>query len=182
MIIDRIEVIETPDDIPDRIHMAVSDGIELNSIPRTVVSGEHNEWNISYYNEYAITFYSSSIRHEISANLIGNRTGADLLPAYRNYPYYQYYQERFYDPYLKDLEEDYLAQVPWEGAFNTGGGYGMPVYPVTILAPDNPDYGLDLFMPVSHINDALSITCNWQLQVAEIPAYCGEIIFELVYK
>lgn len=176
--IEHITVVEPVGEdrpVPARIHMMVTDGINLIKEPQTVTL---NDWNIQFYDDEVISSYSSVHRYEQDSGLLGNRVGDDLIGAYMDTPVVEWLLNR---GDLVGSHSESGEMVGWEGRFNSCNVLSQPFYPVTVFTPKTDVVSRELFMPVLYLNEVLEC-CElpWGLTLATIPAYCGDIVFELV--
>ncbi|ANA87325.1 hypothetical protein PBI_KAMPE_91 [Gordonia phage Kampe] len=170
--IDQITIVH-PENAPSRIHMMVIDGIDLIKEPKPIELGD---WFIQFYSENAISFYSPTQVYEVDSGLLGSRTGADLIGPYMNTPAAEWMDAANCPSRPHEIGE--FEQ--YEGAFNSSNIYSQPVYPVTVFTPATGPISRDLFMPVLYLNEViLCYGLDYHLTPAVIPAYCGDIVFEL---
>lgn len=175
MTIDQLTIVKPIGEdrpVPARIHMMVTDGIDLVKEPKPISIGS---WYIQYYNENAISFYSKTEQYEVDEGLLGSRCGHDLIGPYMGTPAAEWMDAAN----CPNLPQPTYEMVPYEGRFNSDCVYGQPVYPVTVFTPATGAISRDLFMPVLYLNELLGMVCDYHLTPAVIPAYCGDIVFEL---
>lgn len=163
-------------DIPKRIHMMISEGINLSADP---VCREQGDWTISYFNTNVVTFDSDVYRCMVDPYLIGRRDNEDITALYlqdTSTPFYEAYAE-YWGVTESDNEEELVL---WEGAFNSCNLLGQPYYPVTVFTPDQQAISRELFMPVIYLNQLLDqMDTGYVLESCTNAALNGEIVFEL---
>lgn len=173
MIIDAVTV--RTDVSPWRVHMMVSEGINLSADPYCELSD--SRWRTYYFNQNAITFDSDVHRWQVESAYL-NRNKYTLLYLYKDMPAFDMlytYMRQYADTKIGDG-----SLAPYEGRYNAYNVYGMPVYPVTVFTPDQREIGRDLFMPVPYINDALAkADIKYRLYVNEEVCMFGDIVYKI---